>query len=120
MSTKKIQIIGSLLEVDSTLTQSGKAADSKAVGDAVSQKSQVQMIVSDGAEILPTLKIHKLTNEEYDKALANGTVDENALYLTPDEEIDLSGYVTKDELAYMDSAVAQKTQVQIITWEADD
>ena len=38
MATKKIQIIGnwgSNIELDSTLTQSGKAADAKAVGDAL-------------------------------------------------------------------------------------
>lgn len=40
MSTKKLQIIGSLgggasVELDSTLTKSGKAADAKAVGDAI-------------------------------------------------------------------------------------
>ena len=64
MSTKKLQIIGSLgsnVELDTTLTEEGKAADAKIVGDkfsalvgetpvstqiseAVSQKSQVQII----------------------------------------------------------------------------
>lgn len=64
MSTKKLQIIGSLgsnVEIDATLAELGKAADAKAVGDkftalvgdvavseqintAVSQKSQVQII----------------------------------------------------------------------------
>jgi hypothetical protein len=39
-------------------------------------------------ENLSTLKIHKLTQEQYDRESANGTLDENALYLTPDEEID--------------------------------
>ena len=33
MSTKKIQIIGSIISTDSTLMQSGKAADAKATGD---------------------------------------------------------------------------------------
>lgn len=32
-----------------------------------------------------TLKIHKLTQAQYDRELANGTIDENAIYLTPDE-----------------------------------
>ena len=45
-----------------------------------------------------TLKIHKLTQAQYDRELAAGRIDENALYLTPDEEIDLSGYATKEEL----------------------
>lgn len=50
-----------------------------------------------------TLKIHKLTQEQYDQALASGNIDENALYLTPDEEVDLSGYATE---SYVDEATA--------------
>lgn len=34
-------------------------------------------------ENVSTLKIHKLTQEQYDTALASGSLDENALYLTP-------------------------------------
>lgn len=34
---------------------------------------------------LTTLKIHKLTQAQYDRELANGSIDENALYLTPQE-----------------------------------
>ena len=49
-------------------------------------------------ENLSTLKIHKLTQEQYDRELANNTLDENALYLTPEEEIDLSEYVTVEQL----------------------
>lgn len=45
---------------------------------------------------LSTLTIHKLTQAQYDRAVANGTIDENALYLTPDEEVDLSLYMTKN------------------------
>lgn len=37
MATKKLQIIGNLMEVDSTLTQAGQAADAKATGDAINQ-----------------------------------------------------------------------------------
>lgn len=33
---------------------------------------------------IPTLKIHKLTQEQYERELAAGNIDENALYLTPD------------------------------------
>ena len=36
-------------------------------------------------ENLSTLKIHKLTQAQYDRELAAGNIDENALYLTPDE-----------------------------------
>lgn len=44
MSTKKLQILGSLgnnLELDTTLEQEGKAADAKVVGDALAQKQPV-------------------------------------------------------------------------------
>lgn len=37
-------------------------------------------------ENLSTLKIHKLSQEQYDNALAAGTLDENAIYLTPDND----------------------------------
>jgi hypothetical protein len=50
-------------------------------------------------ENLSTLKIHKLTQEQYDREREAGRLDANALYLTPDEEIDLSGYITTTELA---------------------
>lgn len=46
---------------------------------------------------LSTLKINKLTQSQYDAAVANGTIDENALYFTPDEEIDFSLYMTKTD-----------------------
>ena len=35
-------------------------------------------------ENLSTLKIHKLTQQQYDAALEAGNIDENAIYLTPD------------------------------------
>ena len=72
------------------------------INDDISQKSQVQMIMSDNSnstsEILSTLKIHKLSQEEYEENLVNGTLEDNAIYLTPDEEIDLSGYATTEQL----------------------
>lgn len=46
---------------------------------------------------LSTLTIHKLTQAQYDREVANGTIDENALYLTPDEEVDLSNYMTSTD-----------------------
>ena len=169
--SKKLQILGSFgPEIDATLTQEGKAADAKATGDAisvlntlvgdaavseqisnaVSQKSQVQIITEDVPEILQTLNIYRITQEEYDKKLASGEIYENALYLTPDEEIDLSQYATVEQLdikadsdhvhedintsiaalntivgdkkvsEQISEALASRSQVQIITWEADD
>ena len=46
---------------------------------------------------LPTLKIHQLTDEQYKRVKESEDYDPNALYLTPDEVIDLSKYVTKEE-----------------------
>lgn len=37
-------------------------------------------------ENLSTLKIHKLTQSQYDRELEAGRIDANALYLTPAEE----------------------------------
>lgn len=36
-------------------------------------------------ENVSTLKIHKLTQAQYDRELEAGRIDENALYLTPDD-----------------------------------
>lgn len=36
---------------------------------------------------LLTLQIHKLTQDQYDRAVESGRIDENALYLTPEEVI---------------------------------
>ena len=41
-------------------------------------------------ETLSTLKINKLSQEQYDRELANGNIDENAIYLTPDTDLDLA------------------------------
>ena len=49
-------------------------------------------------ENLSTLKIHKLTQEQYDRALLSGNVDQNAIYLTPDEGVDLTPYATIEQL----------------------
>lgn len=52
-------------------------------------------------ENLSTLKIHKLTQEQYDREVAAGNIDETAIYLTPDKGVDLSDYVTSDTLSNM-------------------
>lgn len=46
-------------------------------------------------ENLSTLKIHKLSQEQYDRELEAGRIDENALYLTPDEDGDVVGQATE-------------------------
>lgn len=49
-------------------------------------------------ENLSTLKIHKLTQAQYEREREAGRLDENAIYLTPDEAEDLNKYVTTDQL----------------------
>ena len=68
------------------------------INGTLAQKSQVQMITSENSETLSTLKIHRVSQEEYNQKVENGTIDENALYLTPEEEIDLSPYATVEQL----------------------
>lgn len=46
-------------------------------------------------ENLSTLKIHKLTQEQYDRELNAGNIDESALYLTPYQTTDI--YVQNEE-----------------------
>ena len=82
----------------------------------VDNKSQVQVIKTNDTEQttttehLPTLQIYRLSQEEYDKKVADGDIDEDALYLTPSNNVDLSKYAIREDV----------TQVQIITWGADD
>lgn len=53
-------------------------------------------------ENLSTLKINKLTQAQYDRELAAGRIDENAFYLTPDEEdyLPLSGGTVTGETIF--------------------
>lgn len=44
-------------------------------------------------ENLSTLQIHKLSQEQYNREFEAGRLNEQAIYLTPEEEIDLSKYL---------------------------
>ena len=62
-------------------------------------------------ENLSTLKIHKLTQAQYDRELANGTLDDNALYLTPDSSIlDEEGTFYYDNLTQAFTDVTNGTE----------
>lgn len=50
-------------------------------------------------ENLSTLKIHKLTQAQYDRELANGSLDEMAIYLTPYDPPIPDNTLTKDGIA---------------------
>ena len=49
-------------------------------------------------ENIPTLRIHRLTQDQYDTHLSKGNIKENELYLTPYEAPNLSSYVKKDSV----------------------
>ena len=48
-------------------------------------------------ENVSTLKINRLTQAQYDRELALGNIDENALYITPDESYNVN-VATIDEV----------------------
>lgn len=62
-------------------------------------------------ENLSTLKIHKLTKAQYVRERDAGNLDENALYLTPDDSINLSEYA---KLNYVDENFALKSDIENI------
>ena len=65
-------------------------------------------------ENLSTLKINKLTQEQYDRELLAGNLKDNELYLTPDEEC-----VTKEEFdntvgnveALLDNVISEQESI---------
>lgn len=79
-------------------------------------------------ENLSTLKIHKLTQAQYDRELAAGRIDENALYLTPDDtEINQNafsrvvvGSTTIEADSRMDSLTIDGSNVTITPDAAND
>ena len=52
-------------------------------------------------ENIPTLRIHRLTQDQYNTQLSQGNIKENELYLTPYESPNLSAYVKKDSVYNM-------------------
>lgn len=84
MSTKKLQILGSFVEVDDTLTQAGKAADAKATGDAINKMqtnideaigiigdSSVADLIAGKADAEHSHDDRYYTEAEIDSAIAN-------------------------------------------------
>lgn len=54
-------------------------------------------------ENLSTLRIHKLTQEQYNRAREAGQLEENAIYLTPDDASNPGGFATEE---YVDEKIA--------------
>lgn len=66
-------------------------------------------------ENVSTLKIHKLSQEQYDSALASGNIGDKEIYLVPDEEVDTSNFVTVEQLngkVNNDDFATYKSEVQ--------
>lgn len=62
-------------------------------------------------ENVPILKIHRLTQAQYDRELESGNLDEGAWYLTPCEE-----YATKAELEELRNEIASlREQIASLT-----
>ena len=86
---KKLCGGGSTVELDTTLTQSGKAADAKAVGDALAEqakqiagsKTAIEKIQESMVCGIGISKIMRITQSEYD---ALETKDETTLYIIAD------------------------------------
>lgn len=56
-------------------------------------------------ENISTLKMHKLTQEQYNREFINGNIDEKAIYLVPEEERvgNLSDLKTNDKTSIVDA-----------------
>ena len=61
-------------------------------------------------ENLKTLKIHKLSQAQYERELLAGNIDPTALYLTPDDGVDLSEYATLDQLEEKEAVIYRQTE----------
>lgn len=92
---------GQNVELDTTLTQSGKAADAKAVGDALARKV--------GGIGITT--IMAITQVKYDELAMLGQVDETTLYIIKPESEDgpdmtMIPVLRSDGTAYIDLGIA--------------
>lgn len=67
-------------------------------------------------ENLSTLKINKLSQTQYERELAAGRIDENALYLTPD----VGSEETHDEIYIGDGEMPETATIQIIMDGSDE
>lgn len=90
---------GQNVDLDTTLTQSGKAADAKAVGDALAGKV--------GGIGITT--IMAITQEDYDELVMLGEVSPTTLYIITasagggDAEVTMVPYLVSDGTAYIDT-----------------
>lgn len=118
MSTKKLQILGSLgsnVEVDSTLTQTGKAADAKAVGDAISNLNTLVGDTSVSDQITEALEGYTgggesvqsdwdQTDETQPDFIKNKPDEMDALLLVSEMDLTEPALVDADNNVYLDES----------------
>ena len=68
---------------------------------------------------LDTLKIHKLSTEQYQREIDAGTIDETAIYLTPKEEVKIDIATEINEDASDDFAASAKAVYDFVTESLD-
>ena len=114
MSTKMLQIVGRLIDVDSTLTQSGQAADAKATGDAINSLQVNIDQVSDSID-------GKIESAIADKADDGHTHDD--IYYTEseiDSKLDEKADVSTVATNYNESIIGLSVDGQVITYIKGD
>lgn len=114
MFTKKLQIVGSLIEVDSTLTQPGKAADAQATGDAI---NSLQVNIDQVADSVD----EKIKNAIVDKSDTSHL--HNDIYYTESEidiKLDEKADITTVSTNYNESIIGLSIDGQIITYIKGD
>ena len=118
MSTKKLQIVGSLIEIDSTLTQAGQAADAKVTGDAINSLQANIDQVSDLVGATPVAD--QITEAIANKAEVNHNHDDK-YYTEPEIDDKLASKSdvghSHDNLYY---TTAQIDNMELITVEDID
>lgn len=67
--------------------------DTYATLQGLNTKSSIKILTSTSEELLQTLKIYHLSQEEYDQKVADGTIEDDALYIKPGE-----AYYTRPEV----------------------
>ena len=69
---------------------------------------------------LSTLKINRLTQAQYEAALAAGTVSENELYMVPEESVDMSKIALKPTITTATLLASNwNSTAKIYSFEAD-
>lgn len=68
---------------------------------------------------LENLKIHKLSRAQYQHLIDTDQIDETALYMVPEETVDLSSFATTEEMEAAIAAIPQTDWEQVNTSAAD-